>query len=152
MLVEVTGELLFSWRSLPGSLALAQVVLPLSETLWKFLGCREVRSFLHASGSNHTKMSYSPDLVHVCSHSPCSGSGKWQSEQPGQHSRVPGTLQCNHNMTAGTNNGKRGRLRFFGHFSKQLPSLFAPAQQLDLAKWYLTSPTVLVDQSDNGRC
>lgn len=153
LLVAVTRELVFSWRSLPGSLALAGVVLPLRETLWKSLGCREVHSCPQASGLNPTKTSYSPDPVCVCSHSPRSGSGKRQSEQAGEHSRVPGTLQRPHNMTAGTNNGKRGTLHFFGCFYKHLPSLFAPAQQLDPAKLFkMNSPTVLADQSDIGHC
>lgn len=152
-LVEVTRELLFSWRSLPGSLALPRVVLPLRKTLWKSLGCHEVRSCLQTSGLNPTKTSYSPDPVRVCSHCPCLGSGKRQSEQAGEHSRVPATLQRAHNMTAGTNNGKRGMLHFFGRFYKHLPSLFAPAQQLDPAKLFkMNSPTVLVDQSDIGHC
>lgn len=119
-----------------GSLALPQGVLPLSEITaspWD-----EVKCIATTTAVNQTMLGCPTALtLQVCPHSLCSGSGQWQSEQPGQHSSMSRTLPHDHSMTAGANIGKLGKLLFSGTFYKHLSSLFASAQQLDPAKQYL---------------
>lgn len=119
-----------------GSLALALVVLPLSEITaspWDVVKCIPATTPVDQT----TQWSLPALTLQECPHCSCSGSGQWQSEQPGQPSCVSRTLPYDHSITAGANTGKLGKLLFFGSFYKHLSSLFAPAQQLDPVKQYL---------------
>lgn len=135
---------LFStWQPVPNL-----VVWPLNKTLWKSLECNEAHSCFHVSGSNQRKMFYSSDPVCVCV-SPSLDLGQGSVSLNSQDSTA-----CTCKVTMTWQEGpimERGRLHFFSHFYKHFPSLFTPAQQLDLG-FKMNNPAVLVDQRDTGHC